>query len=438
MPAPFFFGPFRRGPVGRRRCFRYTFTLMGGEPVVIVEPMASPTAAVGVWVRSGSAHEPPHLAGATHLLEHLLLRRCGQRTPEAIAELVDSLGGDVNAYTTREACAVVAHVPENRRSEALDLVLDAVFHPTFTDEDVRLEQRVVAAEFDLYRDSPAETAAEKALEACWGDHPLARPILGDPAVVGSLSREVLRAFHAAHFGRDRAVVVAVGPWDEAELSARLGEKPAAANGEVTLSAPCWRAHLEVVERSSLEQVYVHGVFPGLPEDSPELPVLEVLNQLLGGGTASRLFRTLRDRLGLVYEVGSSVLAARGAGALEVGFSAPAERGQQAWEALLAVLEEVAAGRFEAREVELAKQALAASIALGAAAPDSLMEAHAGEYLSRGRRFSQREVEAEIRRVSPGEVRELAARVLNLDLLAGAVVGPPGRAGVPALLARRVA
>lgn len=411
---------------------------MGGEPAIIVEPCSTPTAAVGLWVRSGSAHESKELAGITHLLEHLLLRRCNGRTPEAIAELIDSLGGDVNAYTTREACAVVAHVPADRRYEALELVLDAVFHPTFTDEDVALEQRVVAAEFDLYRDSPAETAAEKALAACWGDHPLARPILGDPEVVAGLTRETLFSFHCARFGRDRVLAVAVGPWEEGEVRARLSEKPAALDGEPPVPPVAWQPRLAVEERQSLEQVYVHVVFPGLPEDAPELPVLEVLNQLLGGGTASRLFRTLRDQLGLVYEVGSSLFAAKVAGALEVSFSAPAGRGQRAWEVLLSVLEEVAAGRLSDREVELAKQALTASIVLGASSPDSLMEAHAGEFLSRGRRFSQVEVEAEIRRVSPQDVRDMAARVLDLSLLAGAVCGPPGHAVVPAPLDRRVA
>lgn len=416
----------------------YTDASMGGEPVIIVESFTASTAAVGVWVRSGSAHETKAQAGATHLLEHLLLRRCNGRTPEAIAELIDSLGGDVNAYTTREACAVVAHVPAPRRLEALELVLDAVFHPTFTDDDVALEQRVVAAEFDLYRDSPAETAAEKALAACWGDHPLARPILGDPQVVTGLTRHTLSSFHRSRFGRDRALLVAVGPWEEGELRARLLEKPVASDGASAVPPVTWYPRLLVEERPSLEQVYVHLVFPGLPVDSRELPALEVLNQLLGGGAASRLFRTLRDQLGLVYEVGSAVFAAKVAGALEVSFSAPAGRGQQAWEACLSVLEEVAAGRFSHREVELAKQALTASIVLGACSPDSLMEAHAGEFLSRGRRFSQTEVEAEICRVSIDQVREMAARVLDLSLLAGAVCGPPGQAVVPAELVRRVA
>lgn len=405
---------------------------------LIVERRPGPTAAIGVWIETGSCHESKERAGATHLLEHLLLRRCGQRSPESIAELIDSLGGDVNAYTTREACAVVAHVPASRRAEALNLVLDAVFHPSFNQEDVELEKRVVAAEFDLYHDSPAETVAEKALAACWGDHPLARPILGQPEVVASLTCEQLLAFHRARFGQQRALVAAVGPWDEEELRQQLAAQPLAVDGLGCLPPVSWHGRLSVEERPSLEQVYVHLVFPGLPADSPELPVLEVLSQVLGGGTASRLFRLLRDQLGLVYEVGSSLLVAKTAGLLEVGFSAPAARAGQAWDALFSVLTDLASGRISEREVALAQQALTAGIVLGAAAPDSLMEAHAGEYLSRRRRFSPEEVEAEIRRVETDQVRGLAARVLNFELLAGAVCGPPGQVVVPSELLRRVA
>ncbi|NCO69026.1 MAG: insulinase family protein, partial [Acidobacteria bacterium] len=111
------------------------------------------TAAVGAWVRGGAAIEPAASAGITHMIEHLLLRRCGARDPRAIAELTDALGGDVDAFTTREMCAVTAHVALDQLVEATDLVLDAVFRPCFEAEDVDLERRVIQAEFDLVDDS---------------------------------------------------------------------------------------------------------------------------------------------------------------------------------------------------------------------------------------------------------------------------------------------
>jgi predicted Zn-dependent peptidase len=405
---------------------------------LIVESLEAPTAAIGVWVRVGSAWEPEGQAGITHLLEHLLLRRCGSRTPEEIAELIDALGGQVDAFTTREVCAVTAHVPQELRQEALELVLDAVFDPRLEPGELEVEKGVVAAEFDVVQDSPAEVAAEKALAACWGRHPLARPILGYRETVAALGVEALRAFHRGCFGRDRALVVAVGPWEEAELAARWDRIPLAGRAQGVLPPPSFLPALVREERPGLEQVYVHLVFPGLPSADPELPALGVLDQLLGAGNASRLFRQLRDRLGLVYDVGSAVFATQWAGVLEVSFSAPASRAARAWGAVLEVLQDVASGGITPREVSIAKQALASGVVLGSMGPDALMEAHAGEFLSRGRRFSRKEVEAEIRQVELEQVQALAARVLRLDLLAGAVCGPPGQLGIPGELEAKVA
>ncbi len=412
---------------------------MAAAPTLLVESLShAETVAVGAWVRNGSAHEPKDLAGITHLLEHLLLRRCGDRTPEAISELIDSLGGSVDAFTTREACAVTAHVPAERLSDALDLVLDAVFRPTLRPEEITLEQRVVAAEFDLIQDSPVEVAAERALAACWGDHPLARPVLGRREVVERLAAADLAHFHRERFTADNLLLVAVGPVDEAMIRERLDRLPHAIAWPVSLAAPVWCSGVLVEEREGLEQLYANLVLPGLPAGHPEVLTLGVLHQLLGGGAASRLFRELRDRLGLVYDVGSSVFTTAVAGVLEVTFSAPARQAEACWDAVLRVLEDVAAGRIGEDEVALARRALVAGVVLGSEGSDALMEAHAGEFLARGRRFDAAAVRHELDQVSLERVRTLAAMVVRLDAIAGAVCGPRAGLRLPRALARRVA
>lgn len=411
---------------------------MGEGSSVIVERVPAATAAVGVWMQVGSAAEPQEQAGITHLLEHLLLRRCGERTPEAIARLIDSLGGQVDAFTTREVCAVTAHVPSNRKEEALELLLDAVFAPRFVPEDVAIEKGVIAAEFEVIQDSPAEVAAEKALMACWGTHPLARPVLGFRDTVASLQCEDLASFHRRFFGRKHALLVAVGNWEEPQLERLWSSLPQPAESIKSLQAPGFVPRLAVEERAGLEQVYVHLAFPGLPSRDTQLPTLAVLDQLLGAGNSSRLFRELRDRLGLVYEVQSSLYATKAAGVLEVSFAAPASRAERAWDAFLGVLEAVSGGQIEPWEVDLAKQALCASVVLGTSSPDALLEAHAGEFLARGRRFSGRRLEKEIQAVKLEDVQQMASQLLSLEWLAGAVCGPPGGLGIPRSLLAKVA
>jgi predicted Zn-dependent peptidase len=412
---------------------------MNGGPVLLVEPLpGAATAAVGAWIRSGSAHEPARLAGITHLLEHLLLRRCGERDPEAIAEQVDSLGGAVDAFTTRDCCAITAHVPADRLAEAGDLVLDALFDPRPLPDDVSLEQRVIAAEFDLVQDSPAEVAAEKALEACWGDHPLARPVMGRREVVRDLAVDDLVRFHRERFVADHLVLVVVGAVPDGEIDRWAGRLPRRPVRLPALTAPAWRTGFLLEEREGLEQIYANLVLPGLPSDHEDVMALGVLHQLLGAGNSSRLFRELRDHLGLVYEVDSSIFATAVAGVLEVTFSCPVRVAERCWSAVLQVLEDVARGGIAEREVELARRAIAAGLVLGAEGTDALMAAHAGELLARHRRFDAAQLRRELDAVTVGRVRELAADVLQLDALAGAVCGPHGGALLPSSLARSVA
>ena len=409
-----------------------------GPTVFVHELPDAATAAVGAWMRIGSAHESVDLAGVTHLLEHLLLRRCGDRTPEGIAQLTDSLGGAVDAFTTREVCAVTAHVPAERFDEAFELVLDAVFRPRLLPDKVELERRVVAAEFVLIQDSPGEMAAEKALAACWGDHPLARPVLGRREVVERLEASDLERYHNAHFTPANLLVVAVGPVVKGEIAKRLGLDSVSGGRAEPLVPPRWSPGVLVEERDGLEQLYANLVLPGLRADDPDIFTLGVLHQLLGGGASSRLFRELRDRLGLVYDVGSSIYAAAVAGVLEVTFSAPARQTEACWDAVFRVLGEVAAGRITDDEVELARRALASGVVLGAEGSDALMEAHAGELLAHGRPFDGALTRRRLDEVTPERVRSLADRVIRIDAVAGAVCGPEAELRLPAGLSQRVA
>ncbi|HPW54989.1 MAG: insulinase family protein [Thermoanaerobaculaceae bacterium] len=404
---------------------------MTGAPVILHETVPGATAALGVWVRSGSADEPADLAGVTHLLEHLLLRRCGQRTPEAIAELTDSLGGSVDAFTTREVCAVTAHVPAERLEEAAELVLEAVSQPVVRADELELERSVVGAEFDLVQDSPAEVVAELALQACWADHPLARPVLGRREVVERLTVSDLVRFHRARFGSGNQLLVVVAP-PGVPLPQALTEAGARGlkAGRVTHLPPAWRPGVLAEERDGIEQMYANLVLPGLPADHPEIYTLGVLHQLLGGGASSRLFREMRDRLGLVYEISTAVYAAAPAGVLEIMFSAPTRQAAACWEVLLGVLAAVGAGAVTEREVELAKQALLAGVVLGAEGAEALMEAHAGEWLARHRRFDAAGVCRELEAITPERVRVLAGETVRLENLAGAVCGPRGGVVLP--------
>lgn len=406
--------------------------------MLIVDPRPGPTTALGLWLRSGSAHEPVESAGITHLLEHLLLRRTHRRSPDVIAELIDSLGGAVDAYTTKESCALTAHVPAERTDEAIDLLLDAFFTPRFVSAEVETERSVVDAEFDMVQDSPGEVAAERALETCWAGHPLARPVLGLREVVRRLDAATLERFHHRTFTADRVVAVVVGPVEERAVEARLSRFARGGSIPPSLRTPEWCPGVAVEHRDGLEQVYVNMVLPALPTGHPEALTLGILHQLLGAGNSSRLFRELRDRRGLVYDVGTAVFSGSVAGVLEVVFSAPTRNLQGCWDGVGAILDEVARGAITDREVELATQALRSGVVLSSEGSDALLEAHAGEFLAYGRRFEMERLMRELDAVTPGRVRSLARKLVRPEAIGGAICGPSEDLSLPAWLPERAA
>jgi predicted Zn-dependent peptidase len=318
------------------------------------------------------------------------------------------------------------------------LLLDAFFSPRFLAADVETERSVVDAEFDLVQDSPGEVAAERALEACWNGHPLARPVLGDRSVVRGLDGVTLERFHHRTFNTGRVVAVVVGPVDQRAVESRLGRVGRGGSASSSLRPPEWHPGLMVEHRDGLEQVYVNLVLPALPTGHPETLTLGVLHQLLGAGNSSRLFRELRDRRGLVYDVGSAVFAGSVAGILEVVFSAPPRNLAGCWEGVCSILEDVGRGGINDREVELAVQALRSGMVLGSEGNDALLEAHAGEFLTYGRRFEMDRLMAELDAVTPGRVRSLARRLIRPEAIGGAVCGPGDGVALPGWLPERAA
>ena len=171
------------------------------------------TVAAGVWVTLGSSHEPEGLSGATHLVEHLTLRRCGGRDRRELAALMDRLGGDIDAWTGTEMMGVSMTTTVDSLGDGLELLVDAITAPSFDAVDVELERRVILAELELINDDPGELVEEALLRAAWGEHPLARPVIGSAESVGALDIETLRRHHQELIRPGRLVVAVAGDVD---------------------------------------------------------------------------------------------------------------------------------------------------------------------------------------------------------------------------------
>jgi predicted Zn-dependent peptidase len=383
------------------------------------------TVAAGVWITRGSAHDPHDIAGATHLVEHLTLRSCGGRDRRSLALDIDRLGGEVDAWTSSELMGVSVNTTIDALGEALDLLVDAILSPTFAPDDVALELRVTEAELELIADDPAERVEEALLRAAWGDHPLARPVIGTRETLARLTPKVLKGHHDLLVRPGGMIAAVVGDADPADIASRWSRLPLAVSPQPpVLPALKWEgAHLDL-NREGTDQVHARLAFEAPAVGDRRVVDLLVLNHILGDGAASRLFQRLREKEGLTYDVWSGPVLRHLGGLLEVGWACAPAAFQ---ESLQLVREELGllAGNLRADEVAAAKEGLLRGFEMDMESPGGRCALDVGEVLERGRRFDPDTARAELAAVTIDDVRKMAEEVLRLDRMASAVVGPEG-------------
>jgi len=383
------------------------------------------TVAAGVWVTRGSADESDDLAGATHLVEHLTLRRCGGRDRRVMAALIDRLGGDVDAWTGAEMMGVSLSTTADSLGDGLELLVDAITAPSFEVEDVELERRVILAELELIHDDPAELVEEALLRAAWGKHPLARPVIGSAESVAAMDIATLRRHHAELIQPGRLVVALAGDIDgNGALSCLerldLGSVPA----RPRLAALEWSTGRETVTRTWADQVHTRIAFEAMPSSDPRLAALSVLNRVLGNGSSSRLFQRLREGEGLTYDIWSGLALRRPGGLLEIGWACAPEVNHEVWKHVLAEVERLPRDLAD-NELEVAQEGLLRGLRMDSDSPMARCAMDVTEVLDHGRRFDLGAVRAELETVTIDDVRGLAESILRLDRMAAALCGPNG-------------
>ncbi len=284
---------------------------------VLTEAMPSVrSVTTGVWVRHGAAHEPPARMGESHLLEHMVFKGTRSRTAHEIALALESLGGSLDAFTSREATAFHARVLDEHLSEALDVVSDMVRFPLLLEDDLSLERQVVLEEIAQVDDTPDDLVFELHAERMWQGNPYGQSILGTRGTVESLDADDLRRLHTERYVGRNIVVAAAGNVEHdrfAELVERhLGDLPAGEPAPIAPAEHDARHGLERVPRETAQSHVVVGA-PTVPHRHRLRTALVLVSQAFGGGMSSRLFQRIREELGLAYTVFSFQSFYRSAG-----------------------------------------------------------------------------------------------------------------------------
>lgn len=388
------------------------------------------SAAVGIFVRSASVHEPRSRMGVSHMLEHMVFKGTERRTARELATGLEVRGGSLDAYTSRDHTSYQAHILDADLPLAVEILTDLVRHPLLRDADLANEKNVVLEEINGVEDTPDDLVFELHAATLWPDHPCGYSILGTRATVSALTAEQLRETHAAGYYRGNCVVAAAGHVDHTQLLTVLEREGWFEGAEREpprpgVAAPPAARGVERREFRDTTQEHVVFGTDCFPSRDPRRYALAILTNVFGGGMSSRLFQRVREELGLAYSVYAYQQLYEGAGQLGVYVGTqPATAGR----AIDAIREEYARlARHGLSPAELAdgKQQLKGQVMLALESPVSRMNRLANGPLRGDRYRTLDEILAEIDAITPDEIAALAADCFDPGRQTVVRLGPDG-------------
>ncbi len=387
--------------------------------------------ALGFWVLAGSRDEAPRISGASHFLEHLLFKGTRTRSATDIAEAFDAVGGDVNAFTAKEYTAYYARVLDRDLPMAVEHLADMIQHSVLRPADVESERQVILEEINVHEDTPDDLVHDLFTETLWPGHPLGRPVLGTRESVRAASREQIRRFYRRHYVPGNLVVVAAGSVDHDELLRLLGE--VMDTGPVLEDGPS-NFHLRAGERAPrpsgrsrtvrrrTEQAHICVGTNGLSRQDPDRFAFGIVNAALGGGMSSRLFQEVRERRGLAYSVYSYHTMYAEAGLFCAYAGTTPARAKEVLGLIRREIEDVAEHGLTDEELERARGHVKGALVLAQDDPGSRMSRLGRSEIAHGEILTVSEMLRRFDRVSPEDVRRVAARVLGQPISV-TVLGP---------------
>ncbi|OPY59092.1 MAG: Protease 3 precursor [Pelotomaculum sp. PtaU1.Bin035] len=381
--------------------------------------------AIGFWVKVGSRHENPEINGISHFIEHLMFKGTKKRSARQIAETLDAVGGQLNAFTTKEYTCYYARVLDEHFDLAVDLLCDMLFGSKFDADDIDCERNVIIEEIKMYEDAPDELVHDIFAGSMWQGHALGRSIIGTAEVIAQLSRDKIMQFYNAHYNPGNIIVAVAGNVSNEEvicklrpvLESRTGDAPARV---MTIPVP----KRDVVCRGKeTEQVHLCVGTPGLSLDHENTYTFQVINTILGGGLSSRLFQEIREQRGLVYSVYSYHSSYYDTGLFCVYAGLSKQNVEEVLELIFKQIKDIRINSVTGEELQRAKDQLKGNLLLSLESISTRMSRLGKSQLYLGKIIPPEEIVEKLNRVTAADVRELAMEMLKPDNFSLATIGP---------------
>jgi predicted Zn-dependent peptidase len=379
---------------------------------------------IGVWLTRGSRHEPEARSGIAHFVEHMLFKGTATRSAEDIAQAIDSIGGQLDAFTAKEYASYYIKVLDEHLPLALDILSDIVLRPAFAPEDVEREKKVVLEEIKMVEDTPDDLVHELFTQSFWEGHPLGRPILGTRETIEVLTAEALRDYFCGAYTANNVIISAAGNLEHEHVGALVEQafELLPRHGEPVADEPPKVFPRVLLRNKELEQSHICLGASSYPQNHDQRYVSYVLNTLLGGSMSSRLFQNVREKRGLAYAVFSGLSAYRDAGSLTIYAGCANEVVGEVIDLVVEELRGVKQTPTPAAELRRAKDHLKGSLMLSLENTASRMSHLARQEIYFDRQFGLDETLEGIERVQPDDVQRVAADLFADGALAVTVLG----------------
>jgi predicted Zn-dependent peptidase len=380
---------------------------------------------VGIWLRFGSRREPEAINGISHFIEHMVFKGTHTRSAEDIAREIDSLGGMLDAFTSKEMVCFNTRILDEHLPLAFDIVSDMVLGPRFDAEDIVKEQGVILEEIRMTQDNPEDLVHELFTQNFWHPHALGRPILGTPETVSEFDRATIESWWKTCYAPNRMVITAAGNLTHAqmvELAAAKFSTLERNEEPFTDPRPESTPHITQRSKNELEQVHLCLGVPALPLTDRRRFAVSVLNNILGGGMSSRLFQNIRERRGLAYSIFSDLSPYRDVGVLSVYAGTSLETTGKVVELVLQEFRRMRNEPIEPGELRRAKDHLKGAMLLSLEGSGARMSNLARYHMYFDRHFTPAELITMLEAVTADEVQQVARDFFRPEKIAASIVG----------------
>jgi predicted Zn-dependent peptidase len=406
-------------------------TILPNGLLVLTESMPHlRSVSMGAWIGSGSRDEAAEVNGISHFVEHMVFKGTTSRSAQQIAREVDTIGGNLDAFTGKEMVCFNIKVLDENVQPALEVLADLVLHPTFTPEELAREQGVILEEIKMDEDNPDYLVHEVWTQNFWKGDALGRPILGTAKTVSSFNQQLLFDFYEGRFTPGNMVFSAAGNLDHDAFVAQVEKEfsSLAVHGEAIaakVAAPKATPHITLKRKKSLEQVQFCLGVPAPPVNDSRRYGVYLLNTMLGGGMSSRLFQTIREDQGLAYSIYSEMNPFRDTGSLCVYAGTSVDKTEKVLQLTLNELRRLKEEMVSDVELKRSKDQLKSNMVIGLESSGSRMANLARQQMYFGRFFGVDEIMEEIDAVTTADVQDLARELFQPETLALTLLGNLG-------------